>query len=212
MTRNVVWRGLILITTIGLLNCGSSSDGDSDETPPIANMTNAAGEVSQGSPSDSDTSSDTNEDGTDTDGGDSLNAPAADCAYDEGNKGKAVGKHIEDFPLEWWAPNEDNTDYDKTRFDFHTNCGGDASVVWIFLSTGWCGACESYAQTVQGQYAMLKDKGLRIVWIVGEDKEYMAPSVEYIKRYIAQKNVEFPIIRDGNFLQTKRFLDPSVAG
>ena len=138
--------------------------------------------------------------------------PAADCEFDAALKGKAVGKHIEDFPLEWWKQTDDGSDYEKTRFDFHRNCGGDASVVWIFLSTGWCGACENYAQTVQGQYAMLKDKGLRIVWIVGEDKEYNSPSVDYIKRYIAQKNVEYPIIRDGEFYQTKRFLDPTVAG
>ena len=64
----------------------------------------------------------------------------------------------------------------------------------------------------QEQYAQLKDQGLRVVWIVGEDAEKAPPSKEYMQLYASKKMVEFPIIRDGEFLQTKRFIDESVAG
>ena len=136
---------------------------------------------------------------------------ASDCEFDEAKKGKAVGKQIEDFPLEQWAADADG-EFERLRFDFHSNCGGGAKVIWVFLSTGWCGACERYAAVAQEQYLKLKDQGLRIVWIVGEDAEKAPPTPEYMQRYVTEKMVDFPIIRDGEFLQTKRFIDPSVAG
>ena len=107
--------------------------------------------------------------------GSGANTAAQDCEFDESKKGKAVGKQIEDFPLQQWTKGADGN-FEPSRFDFHSNCGGGAKVIWVFLSTGWCGACERYAAVAQEQYAKLKDQGLRIVWIVGEDAEKAPPT------------------------------------
>ena len=111
-------------------------------------------------------------------------------------------------------------------FHFHSNCGGDAEVVWVFLTTGWCGACEAYARKALGYLEMHQGDGLRVVWIVGEDTEHNAPSPEYMIAYRkakldrdmdgtvseAEASLPFSIIRDNNFFYTRRYIDPSAAG
>ena len=62
-----------------------------------------------------------------------------DCAYDEASKGTAIGSHVESFKLF-----NQHGDIHNSHFD----CGGESKAVWVFLSTGWCGACNSYAKTI----------------------------------------------------------------
>ncbi len=126
-----------------------------------------------------------------------------DCQFDPARQGKGVGFHIANFPVEQW---------DGSPFWFHDNCGGGVKAIWVFLSTGWCTACERYADTAQGFFRDFEDDGLRIVWIVGEDANHEPPTREYMEEYYRRKNVTFTVIRDNSFFQTQRFIDPSAAG
>lgn len=125
------------------------------------------------------------------------------CQFDLNQQGNTVGRHIADFTLDQW---------DGTPFSFHENCGGGVKAVWIFLSTGWCGACERYADSAERFYQAFADQGLRIVWIVGEDAAGNAPTPEYMREYYEQKNVTFTVLRDDMFAQTQQFLDATAAG
>ena len=132
-----------------------------------------------------------------------VNQTPGDCAFDTAQAGKGPGKQIENFPLEMW---------NGERFDFHNNCGGTTKAVWVFLSTGWCGACENYARTVQEFYMQYRGQGLEVVWIVGEDQNHEPPTPEYMQQYKEAKMADFTIIRDNGFFQTRRYIDPSAAG
>ena len=184
-----------------LWGCGSDSDGDGGSSGEPMN-TGGAAEGMAGT-----NAEDGMEEPGETDAPGEMNAEggevADNCLFDEAEAGKGPGKQIEDFPLEMW-----NGD----RFDFHTNCGGDRKAIWVFLSTGWCGACENYARTAQEFYEQYHDQGLEIVWIVGEDQNHEPPTREYMAQYKEAKMADFTIIRDNNFYQTKRFIDPNAAG
>ncbi len=125
------------------------------------------------------------------------------CVFNEGRVGNGVGSHIADFEMEQW---------DGTPWTFHENCGGGVKAIWIFLSTGWCAACEQYADKAERYYQSFKDMGLRIVWIVGEDAAGNAPTPEYMRQYYERKNVTFTVLRDDFFMVTQQFIDPVAAG
>lgn len=129
------------------------------------------------------------------------NNPNESCLYDPAQKGVSVGKQIENFPMRQW---------NEEPFWFHKNCG-TTKAIWVFLSTGWCGACENYAPTVQGFYELYKDQGLEVVWVVGEDPERMPPTCPYMVSYKRAKNVDFTIIRDNSFDFTERYVDPTAS-
>ncbi len=126
-----------------------------------------------------------------------------ECQFEVAKQGNAVGTHIGDFTLDQW---------DGTPFSFHENCGGGVRAIWVFLSTGWCGACEQYAPKAQNFFRTFEDDGLRIVWIVGEDAAGDAPTPEYMEDYFRRKDVTFTVLRDDFFAETQRFLDPNAAG
>jgi hypothetical protein len=126
-----------------------------------------------------------------------------ECQFEVANQGNTVGAHIGDFTLDQW---------DGTPFSFHENCGGGVRAIWVFLSTGWCAACERYAETAQRFFSSFEDAGLRIVWIVGEDAAGDPPTPEYMEDYYRRKNVSFTVLRDDLFVETQRFLDPTAAG
>jgi len=127
------------------------------------------------------------------------NTPA-DCAFDETKMGTGLDMQIENFPLKTW---------DNQTLWFHDHCGGGNKVVWIFLTTGWCGACESYANTAQAVYEEYHDAGLEILWIVGENQNKEVPSWDYMEDYFNAKTVTFPVIRDPKFIQTYTYVDRS---
>ncbi len=153
--------------------------------------------------------------------------PNEDCAFDEAQVGKGPGAQIGNFMPEMYngTLDEDGNEV-GAPFHFHSYCGGGAEVVWVFLTTGWCGACESYARKALSYLDEHKDAGLRVVWIVGEDAEHNPPSREYMSAYRKAKldrdmdgtvseseaDLPFVIIRDNGFNNTRRFIDPSAAG
>ncbi len=126
-----------------------------------------------------------------------------ECQFDLASQGNSVGSHIADFTLDQW---------DGTPFSFHENCGDGVKAIWVFLSTGWCAACERYADTAQRFFETFQDAGLRIVWIVGEDADGNPPTPEYMEDYYRRKNVTFTVLRDDLFAETQRFLDATAAG
>jgi thiol-disulfide isomerase/thioredoxin len=125
---------------------------------------------------------------------------ADDCGFDASLQGTWVGAHIQDFKLKTW---------DKNIFHFHSFCGGGHTAVLAVLSTGWCGACEGYADNAEALYQQYKDQGFEVLWIVGEDQEHNTPTWEYMESYFAAKNVTFTVVRDAKFAQTYAYIDPS---
>ena len=192
--------GVMAMAALLLSGCeGDSSDG-SEATLGMAGNAGGENTTPEGATDGAGTMS---EDGAGDAAGTTNNEVPADCAFDPELEGKGPGRQIANFPLQVW-----NGD----RFDFHQNCGGGTKAVWVFLSTGWCGACETYARTAQEFYSEFRDQGLEIVWIVGEDRDRNPPSREYMARYQMEKNADFTIIRDNDFNQTRRFIDPNAAG
>ena len=153
--------------------------------------------------------------------------PNADCEFDEAQAGKGPGKQIENFISEQYNGSVDDDGQEVgVPFHFQSFCGGGSEVVWVFLTTGWCGACESYAERALSYLQEHQGSGLRIVWIVGEDGEYNPPSRDYMIQYRRNKldrdndgmvseaegSLPFVIVRDNDFNNTRRFIDPSAAG
>ena len=125
----------------------------------------------------------------------------ADCGFDEALEGSGMGSHIANMKF-YGLELEDGT---KEKYELHLDCGGEAKAVWIFLSTGWCGACNSYAATVEKMYNAYKDQGLRVLWIVGEgditaEGEKPAITKESFAQYFAaHAPMSFTVVRDPNF-------------
>ena len=153
--------------------------------------------------------------------------PNADCEFDEGQAGKGPGAQIANFMPEQYNGTLDDMGRETgVPFHFHLFCGGGSEVVWVFLTTGWCGACETYADKALDYLQEHAPRGLRVVWIVGEDAEYNPPSKTYMSQYRtnkldrdrdgvvsdAESSLPFIIIRDNGFNNTRRFIDPSAAG
>lgn len=127
--------------------------------------------------------------------------PNAECGYDPAQKGVSVGKQIENFVMRQW---------NEEPFWFHSNCG-TTKAIWVFLSTGWCGACENYAATVKAFHDEYRDRGLEVVWVVGEDPDRNPPTCNYMVNYFRNKAANFTIIRDNSFDFTERYVDPTAS-
>ena len=122
-----------------------------------------------------------------------------DCAYDDTNKGTSIGSHIENFKLK--TVQGDN-------HELHYDCGGEAKAVWIFLSTGWCGACNTYAKRVEELYNQYKDQGLRVLWIVGEDDQHNPITADTLTEYVEAKGpMSYTVVRDPSFYATYSYID-----
>ncbi len=113
------------------------------------------------------------------------------CAIDESKYGKKIGDTIGNITL---------LTYEGERYDLHANCGHDKKVVWMVLGTGWCGACEALAPKLQPIYEEYKDQGLEIMWVLGEDGKGAPPTIEFAQAFVEDKGVDFPVMRDLNFL------------
>ncbi len=129
-----------------------------------------------------------------------LSIPA-DCGFDPANAGQNIGKHIDNIKFKQW---------NQEKWELHYDCGGDAKVLWIFLSTGWCGKCEAYAPTAEALYQEHGADGLRVLWVVGETDDYEPPDWEYMQAYWEKKEVSFKVVRDAGFDQIYTKLDPST--
>ncbi len=137
----------------------------------------------------------------------------SNCGFDPELKGKAEGSQVDNFIMEEWFVNESTQEAESKLSHFHWNCGCESKAVWVFLSTGWCSNCENYATTAQNFYDEYKDRGLRIVWVIGEANERdQPPSDSYMAEYVTRKGVNFTIVKDTEFRWVKRYIDPSVAG
>ena len=136
-----------------------------------------------------------------------LEVPA-DCGFDESLEGTAENFHIANMKF-YGLELEDGT---KEKYELHLDCGGESKAVWIFLSTGWCGACNTYAKTVEKMYNAYKDQGLRVLWIVGEgeitDGEKPPITKESFAQYfIKHSPMSFSVVRDPGFNGTYSQLD-----
>ena len=103
---------------------GSSTTGDASTSPePEATGWSAEGSISDMTP---------------------MEIPD-DCGFDEALEGSALGQHIAN--MKYYGLELD--DGSKEKYQLHYDCGGGSKAIWIFLSTGWCGACNAYAKTVE---------------------------------------------------------------
>ena len=132
----------------------------------------------------------------------------ADCGFDPALEGTGLNKHITNMKF-YGLELEDGT---KEKYQLHYDCGGESKAVWIFLSTGWCGACNTYAKTVEKVYNAYKDQGLRVLWIVGEgditDGEKPPITKESFAQYFAAHSpMSFSVVRDPGFDGTYSQLD-----
>jgi hypothetical protein len=132
----------------------------------------------------------------------------SDCGFDASLEGTGLAKHIANMKF-YGLELEDGT---KEKYQLHYDCGGDSKAVWIFLSTGWCGACNAYAKTVEKVYNAYKDQGLRVLWIVGEgditDGEKPPITKESFAQYFAaHAPMSFSVVRDPGFDGTYSQLD-----
>jgi len=129
----------------------------------------------------------------------SATPPAATCLFDPAKQGKVVGAQIGNIKLKQWdgSPTESNTTY-----ELHSNCG-KKKVVWMFLSAGWCGACEAYVPQVETWYQKYKDQGLEVMWIEGWDENNDPPTWEWMDAWAKEKKQTFPLLRDFDFKQVQ---------
>ena len=122
------------------------------------------------------------------------------CAYDEAQKGRTMGTHIEDFGLKT---------YQEEEIYLHDYCSEDNKLVWIVLATGWCGACEGYAKPLEQIYQEYKDKGLRVMWVLGETQvRDQAVSFDWAEAFVDDKDVTYPVFRDYKFYQVYSSIEP----
>tara|TARA_B100001093_G_C26818035_1_gene1010647 strand:- start:348 stop:1154 length:807 start_codon:yes stop_codon:yes gene_type:complete len=211
----IEYQLMVLLLGLGLAACGGDGGGDSASlAEPIPN-----GTVDMGA-SMADSLPDAVDDPF-------VFEPNADCEFDESQAGKGPGAQIANFMPEQYNGTLDEMGRETgAPFHFHSFCGGGAEVVWVFLTTGWCGACETYADKALDYLQAHAPQGLKVVWIVGEDAEYNPPSKTYMSQYRTNKldrdrdgvvseaeaSLPFVIIRDNDFNNTRRFIDPSAAG
>jgi hypothetical protein len=214
---------ILLVASVGLTACGTGGGGSSDGAGGAAGMAMGSGGMG-GTGGGGGVGGGGGSNGGDDPFSFTLNE---NCEFDEAQVGKGPGFQIGDFIPELYNGTLDEAgDEVGVPFHFHANCGGEAKVVWVFLTTGWCGACEAYARKAIAYLEEHQDIGLRVVWIVGEDAEHNPPSREYMSAYRkakldrdmdgtvseAEGSLSFSIIRDNGFNYTRRYIDPSAAG
>ena len=133
----------------------------------------------------------------------------SDCGFDASLEGTGMNSHIANMKF-YGLELEDGT---KEKYELHLDCGGESKAVWIFLSTGWCGACNTYAKTVEKVYNAYKDQGLRVLWIVGEGDitaggEKPPITKESFAQYVTKHApMSFSVVRDPGFDGTYSQLD-----
>lgn len=58
-----------------------------------------------------------------------------------------------------------------------------------------------YVHTVQPLYAAFKDRGLEVMWVIGESKDGGNPTIPQVEQFVADKGTTFPVMRDAHFYQ-----------
>ena len=125
---------------------------------------------------------------------------AGSCAFDPALEGRVIGDQIRDFGLRTYTGDERQ---------LHGSCGADRQLVWIVLATGWCGACEGYAAPLEEIWQDYQDRGLSIMWVLGETEEYDEPvSFEWAQRFVDDRGVTYPVFRDFKFYQVYGAIEP----
>ena len=59
-----------------------------------------------------------------------------------------------------------------------------------------------YVNTVQPLYAAFKDRGLEVMWVIGESKDGGNPTIQQCQDFVDEKGTTFPVMRDAHFYQT----------
>ena len=128
-----------------------------------------------------------------------------ECSFPDGGMvGSVVGSHVDNFIMRTW---------DGNPAWFHWDCGCNAKAVMVFLSAGWCGACERRASDMQALFEANGRRGLRVVWVVGETgTRDEAPDAEYMREYHDSKGATFTIVWDNHWAWVQRYIDPSASG
>jgi len=130
-----------------------------------------------------------------------------DCQFDEELAGMNVGDHIRNLGAKTW---------DDQTIWLHQYCGypeEPRKLVWIVLGTGWCGACEGWAPGLEEVYQDYKDKGLQVLWFLGEtETQGEAPSADWCEAWVQQKGVSYPVVRDYKFYKVYSRIAPYSTG
>ena len=102
--------------------------------------------------------------------------------------GNNIGDNVGDFTLSNALGQEAS---------LHAYCGS-AKAVWIVLTAGWCGACESFVPAAYQKWMeTYRDQGVELLVVVGEDAGGNPPSPEYLKQY-ANKAEEAIVFGDNS--------------
>jgi glutathione peroxidase-family protein len=191
------WCLVILCAfSLNLLGCDS---GGGDEAIGAGEDTGAGAGAGEDGAGGGSTPGDPVDEGWSADGSISDMTPLeipTDCGFDEALEGSGMGGHIANMKF-YGLELEDGT---KEKYQLHYDCGGGSKAVWVFLSTGWCGACNVYAKTVEKMYNAYKDQGLRVLWIVSEDGNHDPITKETFAEYCtAHAPMSFTVVRDPSF-------------
>jgi len=112
--------------------------------------------------------------------------------------GKTIGFQIGDFQV---------TDCDGTPVSLHEYCG-QAKAVWLIMVAGWCGACDGYAPEANNIWLQHKDKGLQLLFILGEDPNSNKPNPGYCKQWAANHSVTAPVLVDTSWMTMAKKISP----
>jgi hypothetical protein len=134
--------------------------------------------------------------------------PEPTCLFDPAKEGKSLGSLVGNISLKQW---DGSATESKTTYELHSNCG-EKKVVWLFLSAGWCGACEAYVPQVETWYQTYQDKGLEVMWIEGWDENDEPPAWAWMDNWAKEKNPSFPLLRDFDFKQVQTYLPYNGGG
>lgn len=96
--------------------------------------------------------------------------------------------------------------------DSSTGCAGyKPKLMWVMVSAGWCGPCITEVSSTQQQYAKnaITD-GLELLNIVFEDKASAPADGAFLKTWIAQGSLTFPVAMDPSFKMGAYFSKAAV--
>ncbi len=75
--------------------------------------------------------------------------------------------------------------------------GDDPSVLVLFLTAGWCSACAREMPEMARFAEARADEGVEVVYVLGEDTDFEAPTTAYCERYVAR----YPAARRDRFFR-----------
>ena len=157
-------------------------------------------------------------------------APVADAApsgcgpgiYPCGPYGKGVGEIIDNLVFQGFAdPNfrcqkagsmaiDGQSPQGLTLGDFHRGGAGCPDkrkrVLWVFVSAGWCHACEVQMKSLVPQYNKGQfDERVELLQVLFEDNQGQPATLDFAKKYIASHGGTHPLVIDPNFDTARYF-------